>query len=70
MLAPIDRSVVDLVWSAGGYPSAGAYLNTIRNRYFGVMSTSFQYFYFFGRPYRNQFFGQDLARAAITRILI
>ena len=28
VLAPIDREVVDLVWSPGGYPSAGPYLNT------------------------------------------
>jgi len=25
VLAPIDRSTISLVWSAGGYPSAGAY---------------------------------------------
>jgi 1,4-alpha-glucan branching enzyme len=28
VLAPIDREVVDLVWSASGYPSAPAYLDT------------------------------------------
>jgi 1,4-alpha-glucan branching enzyme len=28
VLAPIDRSIVDLVWSPAGYPSADAYLDT------------------------------------------
>lgn len=28
VLAPIDRSIVDLVWSPAGYPSAGPYLDT------------------------------------------
>ena len=28
VLVPLDREVVDLVWSPGGYPSAGPYLDT------------------------------------------
>ena len=28
LLAPIDREVVELVWSRGGYPSGGAYADT------------------------------------------
>jgi 1,4-alpha-glucan branching enzyme len=27
LLVPIDRATIDLVWSAGGYPAAGAYRN-------------------------------------------
>jgi 1,4-alpha-glucan branching enzyme len=28
LVAPLDREVMELVWSAGGYPSKGAYLDT------------------------------------------
>lgn len=30
LLAPIDREVIELVWSEGGYPSGGAYRDTFR----------------------------------------
>ena len=31
LLVPIDRALMDLVWHASGYPSAGAYRNTRRH---------------------------------------
>ena len=30
LLVPLDRALVELVWSAGGYPSRGAYRDTFR----------------------------------------
>lgn len=46
-------------WSLSGY------MSRISSRYFQHFSTAYQYFFYYGRYYSNQFFGQDLARAAV-----
>ncbi len=45
--------------------SISSYLSRISSRYFVHATTAYQYFFYYGRYYSNQFFGQDLARAAV-----